>query len=92
MLFLTDQEILEKIIFKVKSKRKMLGLSQKDLALKAGLSFRTVQVAEAGGSPNLKSLIAMLRALGELYLLDSLMKEETLSPKERFKKGLKDEG
>jgi hypothetical protein len=59
------------------------------LAIKAGLSFRTVQTSEAKGAPNLKSLIAMLRALGELQLLSSFMKEETLSPKELYKNRIK---
>lgn len=81
MILLTDQEIIEKIIKKIIQKRKGLKYSQKDLAERSGLSFRTIQTMEAGVAPNLKSLIAVLRALGELHLLDSFFQEELISPK-----------
>lgn len=81
MIFLTDKEILEKIVDKLILKRKSLGLSQKDLAEKAGLSYRTIQTMESGTSPNLTSFIAILRALGELNQLDSFLNKEIISPK-----------
>jgi transcriptional regulator with XRE-family HTH domain len=81
MILLTDQEIIRKIIEKIIHKRKNLKCSQKELAQKSGLSFRTIQTMEAGVAPNLKSLIAILRALGELHRLDTFLEEESISPK-----------
>lgn len=81
LTFDTDEEILKKLITKLTTKRKQLKLSQKELAQKAGISFRTIQTIEAGNNLNLLSLIAILRALGELRLLDAFLQEEHLSPK-----------
>ncbi len=79
--FDTNEEILKKLITKLTNKRKQLKLSQKELAQKAGISFRTVQTIEAGNNLSLLSLIAILRALGELRLLNSFLQEEPVSPK-----------
>lgn len=71
--FQTDKEILEKIVQRLSLKRKHLGLSQKELAARAGISFRTVQTLEAGGNCTSINLIAVIRSLGELASLSSLM-------------------
>lgn len=82
MLLLTDKEITARIINKTVLKRKALKLTQKELAQRAGLSYRTIQEMESGAAPNLKTLIAILRALGELQLLDAFLQEEMISPKQ----------
>lgn len=79
--FDTDEEISKKIIGKLVLKRKQLKLSQKKLAEKAGLSYRTIQTIESGCNLNLLTLIAMLRALGEIKMLNSFLTEEVISPK-----------
>lgn len=79
--FNTDEEISKKIIGKLVLKRKQLKLSQKELAEKAGLSYRTIQTIESGSNLNLLTLIAMLRALGEIKMLNSFLTEEAVSPK-----------
>ena len=80
-IFKTDQEILERIVNKLIVKRKRLKLTQKKLAEKAGVSFRTIQKLEAGGNSTMLNFIAILRALGELGLLDSFLEEDIISPK-----------
>lgn len=80
-IFQSDQEILKQIVSKLINKRKQLKLTQKKLAEKAGISFRTIQKIEAGGNSTMLNFIAVLRALGELKLLDSFLAEEILSPK-----------
>jgi transcriptional regulator with XRE-family HTH domain len=79
--FHTDQEILKQIISKLIIKRKRVKLTQKKLAEKAGLSFRTIQKLEAGGNVTMLNFVAILRALGELELLNTFLAEETPSPK-----------
>lgn len=87
LTFQTDKEILEKITHKLIQKRKSLNLTQKELAERAGISFRTVQSLEAGGNCTSLNLIAIIRSLGELPSLSKLMSSEAeevvkLSPKE----------
>lgn len=85
--FQTDKEILEKIVQRLSSKRKHLKLSQKELAARAGISFRTVQTLETGGNCTSLNLIAIIRSLGELPALSSLIdsrieEKREFSPKE----------
>lgn len=80
-LFETDQEILNKLVKKLTIKRKALKLTQKMLAEKAGVSFRTIQNLEKGENTTLLNFIAVLRALGELSSLSPLLADEVLSPK-----------
>lgn len=81
LLFQTNQEILKQIVSRLIAKRKSLKLTQKKLAGKAGVSFRTIQKLEAGGNSTMLNFIAILRALGELELLNSFLTMETPSPK-----------
>lgn len=85
--FDTDEEISKKLIRKLIEKRKQLKLSQKILAEKAGISYRTIQTIEAGNNLNLLTLIAILRALGEIKMLNSFLTEEVISPKIIHQKG-----
>lgn len=84
--FQTDQEILAKIVERLRTKRKLLKLTQKELAAKAGVSFRTIQTLENGGNCTMLNFIAIIRSLGEMNLLSPMMKEDTneASPKEIF--------
>lgn len=89
--FLTDKEVLEEIVEKLVSKRKKLKLTQKEVAQRAGISFRTVQALEAGGNCTVLNLIAIIRSLGELSALSALMDSSlkasrSLSPKEVHEK------
>jgi|GEM_PF-7036429 len=91
LCFKTDEEILEEISNSLLAKRKALGLSQRELAAKAGVSFRTVQTLERGGNPTIMNFIAIVRALGELRPLRELAGEgktarKSLSPKQMYKK------
>lgn len=77
---LTDIAILERIGAKVKAQRIASRLTQKQLATDAGVSHSAVCSLEAGKNTSLLTLVAILRALRSLDLLDNLLKEEEISP------------
>ena len=89
--FQTDKEVLEQIVQRLTLKRKKLGMSQKELAARAGISFRTIQSIEAGGNCTILSLLAVIRSLGESLSLAGLLgigseDESYLSPREIHEK------
>jgi transcriptional regulator with XRE-family HTH domain len=59
--------------------------SQEQLAIEAGVSKSTVERLESGRDVKLASFIRILRALGLLERLDSLLPEPLPSPIERLK-------
>jgi len=75
----TNEEILEVIVKKLKSKRKSLKISQKILAEKSGISLGAIKRLESGH--NMHNFIAILRVVGELGMLENLL-EEKISPKQ----------
>jgi transcriptional regulator with XRE-family HTH domain len=82
IIFKTDREILQQIVQKLKVRRKQLKFNQKELAVKAGVSFRTVQKLEGDGNVTMLNFMAIVRALGAIGLWDSFIKEEAPSPRE----------
>ena len=77
---LTDIAIVEQIGAKVKARRIAARITQKQLATDAGVSHSSLCSLEAGKNTSLLSLIAVLRALRSLDLLDSFVKQEEISP------------
>ena len=77
---LTDIAIIEHIGAKVKARRIAAQLTQKQLATDAGVSHSAICSLEAGKNTSLLTLVAILRALRSLDLLDGCTKEEELSP------------
>jgi transcriptional regulator with XRE-family HTH domain len=61
------------------------NLTQAALAREAGVSKRTVERLEAGGSTQLGNLFRVLRALGLLDRLDALVPETSPSPVEQLR-------
>jgi transcriptional regulator with XRE-family HTH domain len=61
------------------------NLTQADLAREAGVSKRTVERLEAGGSTQLGNLLRVLRALGLLGRIDALVPESSPSPVEQLR-------
>ena len=77
---LTDIAILEHVGAKVKARRIAARITQKQLATDAGVSHSSLCTLEAGKNTSLLTLIAVLRALRSLDLLDSFVKPEEISP------------
>jgi transcriptional regulator with XRE-family HTH domain len=71
--------------------RTAAGLTQQDLAVKAGLSMSAVAHLEGGRipDPRLSTLKALARALG--VSLDDLAREESEEPPKKARKKAKDE-
>lgn len=70
---LTDESILAEIGVRLAKQRLSLLKSQAELAEECGISRRTIQHAEAGRSIQTESLIRLLRSLGLLDALDTLL-------------------
>lgn len=82
---LTDQVVLTELGERLARRRINLAKTQQQLAEESGLSRRTIQYAEAGGSVQSESLIRLLRALGLLGTLDALLPEQSVSPMDMLK-------
>ena len=78
--FLSDSQIEAELGKRLKRRRVELGLNQSELAAKAGLGRRTITAVENGHGCSLRTLIALLRALGALQELDHLLPEPGISP------------
>ena len=76
----TDQEIMVTLGYRLKRIRLRKNILQKDLAKKAGISLRAIQKVEGGIFVNLKTLIAVARALGRIEDFFSLFEIPTISP------------
>lgn len=77
---LTDNTILAKIGKSVKWQRLERNISQKELAISAGVAISSIAALERGESVSLKTLIPLLRALGTLHMLSDFLKEPEISP------------
>ena len=77
---LTDNMILLKFGETIKRIRLEQNVSQKELAVSAGVSISSVAAIERGESVSLKTLIPLLRALDSLYMLSDFLKEPEISP------------
>jgi transcriptional regulator with XRE-family HTH domain len=80
----SDETVLAELGRRLERTRLDRNLSQEALALEAGVSKATVERAEAGQPVKSTSLIRLLRALGRLEALDSLLPEPLPSPIERL--------
>ena len=82
MLFyeMTNNQILKEIGKRIRRKRLNKNMSQEDIAVKAGLSRRTISLVESNGCVGFKVIICILRVLKNLEDLDLLFPEESLSP------------
>lgn len=76
----TDQAVLNMVAAKVKSNRIAMQLTQRQLAVNAGVSLSSVQSLERGGNCSLMTLVQILRAAHGLDLLEPFAREEEISP------------
>lgn len=77
---LSDKAVLGEIGRRLQCHRLNLNLSQSEVATKAGVSRRALQKLEGGQSCTLATLVRLLRSLGRLDALDTLLPEPGLSP------------
>jgi transcriptional regulator with XRE-family HTH domain len=81
----TDTVVLAELGGRLARTRLERNLSQEQLAREAGISKATVERLEAGDPVKSTSLIRVLRALGRLEALDSVLPEPLPNPVERRK-------
>jgi len=81
----TDSVVLTELGSRLARTRLERNTSQEQLAIEAGVSKSTVERLESGRDVKLASFIRILRALGLLERLDSLLPELLPSPIERLK-------
>jgi transcriptional regulator with XRE-family HTH domain len=77
---MTDQGILRELVNRIRKKRLMLNLTQKELALKAGIHFNSVVRLEHGKTISLMTFIQVLRVLDELDGLNMFLPDPGISP------------
>ncbi|MCJ7523692.1 MAG: helix-turn-helix domain-containing protein [Candidatus Aminicenantes bacterium] len=77
---MSDKAILGELGGRLQRERLNRNLTQADLALKSGVSIRSIQYLETGHPCTLASLIKILRALGNLTSLDAFFPEPGMSP------------
>lgn len=82
---LSNDALLAELGDRLRRARLNKNLTQGDLARQAGIARRTLQKAEDGDSPTLETVIAILRALGELEQLDLFLPPPPHSPIELAK-------
>jgi putative transcriptional regulator len=88
MIFLneiSDDAALKELGHRITQYRLNLNLTQSALAEEAGVSKRTLHRVEHGESTHLTNMIRILRALGLLENLESLIPEPAISPIQQVK-------
>lgn len=81
---LADAMIQQRIGSKLKATRLKQNITQQSLAESAEVSLSTVKKIENGEISSFGSLLRILRILGKLDALQSLIEEEPLSPNEYY--------
>ena len=76
----SNKEITEEIGSRIKRQRINMGLTQLELANKAGVSPRTITSIESGSDTKLSIIISVLRAMNILNNIDLLVEEEKIRP------------
>lgn len=84
---LTDDAVLAEVGARLKRHRLQRNQTQQQLADEAGVSKRTIERLEAGGSTQLSSFVRTARALGLLERFEALVPEPLPSPIERLELG-----
>ncbi|MBS2007243.1 MAG: helix-turn-helix domain-containing protein [Cyanobacteria bacterium SZAS TMP-1] len=81
---LSDEAVLDQLGARLLRQRLNQNLSQEDLAREAGVGVNTIYRLEQGESVQLTNLVRILRALGLIDGLDSLIPELPPSPVAQF--------
>lgn len=83
----TDKAILEGLGSDLRRERLSRNLSQAELAREAGVTRDTVRRMEAGESVSTRTLVRLLRALGQIERLTALVPERGPGPLEQLERG-----
>lgn len=77
---LSDKALVSKIGERLRQKRLEQNITQKELAERAGVAVSSVAGVEQGKNISLLTLVALLRALQALHLLELFLQEPEISP------------
>lgn len=80
-----SQQIEKEICIRVEKIRLSRNISQEQLALKSGVSLRTIGRLEKGQGVSFDTFIRVLIALGIQYNLETLLPDPSIRPIERIK-------
>ena len=83
----TTEELLEALAVRLRSVRLARNLLREDVAKKAGVSLRTLGSLEKSGRGTVKTLLRVLRALGEPAPLNSVVAAPQVSPMALLRSG-----
>ena len=78
----SNTAILSELGGRIKRARIDQKMTQQALAIKAGVAQRTISVIENGGDLRLENLLRILRALGYLDNLNTLLPELVINPED----------
>lgn len=76
----TDESVLAEIGERLRRERLDRNLTQAELEARSGVSEETIRNIENGHNSSIKTLVRLLRAMGLLGRIDSLVPEPGLSP------------
>lgn len=75
----TESSIVDGLKQRVRQRRKEIGLSQKELAVKSGVSYGSVRRFESEGEISLISLVKIAHALNALEDFNNLFKNKQIT-------------
>ena len=78
----SNTAIMSELGNRIKKNRLDMQMSQQEFAHRAGISTRTLSVAENGGDIRLESLIRIMRILGTIENFNLLLPELTINPED----------
>jgi transcriptional regulator with XRE-family HTH domain len=81
----TDREILRHVGSRLMALREAAGLTQMEVAERAGIGRSTLHRAEHGENPTLQTVVRLLRVYGKLEALDGFIPEPPISPMDRLR-------
>ena len=81
----TEQSILAGLVKREKQRRKELRLTQKELAVKSGVSYASVRRFETTGDISLSSLLKIGNAVGCLSDFNGLFKSKKITNLKDYK-------
>lgn len=89
LFLLDDDQIIRKLAESIREKRLQLDMTQAELAKRANVSLPTVKKFESGSPPSFKTVVSIMRALGELARVELMMPVISESPREIFEREAK---